>query len=565
MKTRSLWLLFILTTFVGTSCSKNEEKAAVDNEVLAVISGSGIDTQYISEDFAVAAVVHPGKILNSPLIKMLRDNGVPVEKALKEFTTQSGIEAGDIEQVIFMADRKTIFDLPNTLRGAAVVDGRTHPGIGVIVRFSAAVDEAKLMKKLPFQMRKENGKTYYDAKAPDDYLRGHFVDGKTFLLARKDLLPKMMAASGVSSPLTKVLGTANPDDDLMIAIPMESMKKMIDMGLQGAPPPVAQNADLFRSIDALVIAANLSGDSLLNIRLDLNDADSAKKMTAEVQKVLGVMKKEVESSKSSPPSLPSLVFEVLMPTIEELVNGISVEQTGKQVVIDMRSISLEKLKPQLEPAMKAVREEEKITARKNVLKQIGIAFHAYEGQFGAFPTASSANETKGKGLSWRVHLLPLLDQGKLYKQFHLKEPWDSDHNKKLMSKMPKIFEIPGRKNDGKTNIHVFTGKGTPFNGPKPIRISDITDGTSNTIMCVITGEDKADFWTKPGGITLTPGKNLWVLLGLYDSKRVLVVMMDGSVMNIDRSFDSRSIRWMILYNDGDPLRFPKKTQKKKRR
>jgi hypothetical protein len=55
-------------------------------------------------------------------------------------------------------------------------------------------------------------------------------------------------------------------------------------------------------------------------------------------------------------------------------------------------------------------------------------------------------DKKGKALlSWRVALLPYLDQNNLFNQFHLDEPWDSAHNKKLLSKMPKVFAPPGVK------------------------------------------------------------------------------------------------------------------------
>jgi len=617
MPIRIFGSMLILTSLVITGCSKSEENTSVDGEPVSVMTRSGIDTQYISEDFTVAAVIRPAKILNSPLVKMLSDEGVPVEDAFKDFTMRAGVNLRKIEQVIFLVDQKTILDLPNTFMGSGSSEGsgeatisppirrkvldqestadkkgnhppdrkkiddepcggetfndgnntniqrkspprRTTPGIGFIVRFSDAVNETELATKLLLKKRIKNGKTYYD-RSDDGSGSAHFVDNKTLLFATNGLLPKMMTAKDVSSPLTKLLSTANPDNDIMIVLPIESMKELIDAGLKDAPPPVAQNADLFRSIDALVIAANLSGDSLLNIRLDMNDADSAKKMTAEIQQGLGGMKEEVASSKSSPQSIPFLVLEELVSTIEELVNGISVEQTGKQVAIDMKSISLEKLKPRIEPAMKAVEEEKKLTESRNILKQIALAFHNHHDAFGALPTASSANETKGKGISWRVHLLPFLEQQELYRQFNMKEPWDSEHNKKLISKMPKIFEIPGRKNDGKTNIHVFTGEGTPFNGPKPIRFQDIADGTSNTILCVEASEDKAEFWTKPGGIELTPGKNPWILMGLHRSKRVLAAMMDGRVINF-KSYGSEVFRWVIQHNDGNPLNFPKKTK-----
>src|SRR5205823_10918869 len=56
-------------------------------------------------------------------------------------------------------------------------------------------------------------------------------------------------------------------------------------------------------------------------------------------------------------------------------------------------------------------------------------------------------------LSWRVHLLPFLEQDNLYKQFHLDEPWDSEHNKKLIARMPPVYRSSDKvAADGRTTF-----------------------------------------------------------------------------------------------------------------
>ena len=46
-------------------------------------------------------------------------------------------------------------------------------------------------------------------------------------------------------------------------------------------------------------------------------------------------------------------------------------------------------------------------------------------------------------LSWRVAILPFVEQEELYAQFKLDEPWDSDNNKKLIAKIQFILVRPG--------------------------------------------------------------------------------------------------------------------------
>ena len=53
-------------------------------------------------------------------------------------------------------------------------------------------------------------------------------------------------------------------------------------------------------------------------------------------------------------------------------------------------------------------------------------------------------------LSWRVAILPYLEESKLYDEFHLDEAWDSDHNIQLLSKMPPIYSCPNLTLDKQT-------------------------------------------------------------------------------------------------------------------
>ena len=167
---------------------------------------------------------------------------------------------------------------------------------------------------------------------------------------------------------------------------------------------------------------------------------------------------------------------------------------------------------------------------KNNLKQFALAMHNMHDVYGRFPDDDGLdNENKGN-LSWRVWMLPYLEQAPLFNQFHLDEPWDSDHNKTLIEKMPAIFESPGVTEKGRTSVHVFTGEGAPFAGESGPGFRNITDGTSNTIIMVLAGADKADVWTKPGGLDFDSDDPIKAL-GKVD-KQFLVGFMDGSVRSL---------------------------------
>ena len=81
----------------------------------------------------------------------------------------------------------------------------------------------------------------------------------------------------------------------------------------------------------------------------------------------------------------------------------------------------------------------------NNLHQIALAVINYtDSNNSTLPPAAICDKRGKPLLSWRVLILPYLEQDALFKEFKLDEPWDSEHNKKLLKKMPKVYAIPGR-------------------------------------------------------------------------------------------------------------------------
>src|SRR5579884_2292255 len=95
------------------------------------------------------------------------------------------------------------------------------------------------------------------------------------------------------------------------------------------------------------------------------------------------------------------------------------------------------------------------TRSSNRLRQIGIAMHNYNDTYGHLPTQAIYGKDGKPLLSWRVLILPFMEQGALYKQFHLDEPWDSAHNKELRGQMPKTYRLPDSKERTKTFYLAF--------------------------------------------------------------------------------------------------------------
>jgi RNA polymerase sigma factor (sigma-70 family) len=185
---------------------------------------------------------------------------------------------------------------------------------------------------------------------------------------------------------------------------------------------------------------------------------------------------------------------------------------------------------------------------QNNLKQIGIAMHNYHESFGALPAHAIYSKEGKPLLSWRVAILPYLDQDELYKEFHLDEPWDSEHNRKLLDKMPKVYGVKGNE----THYRVFVGKGAAFEGKEGTKFSTFTDGLSNTIL-MIEGPDTVP-WTKPDDYEYDPKKPLPKLgTGKPFKNGINVAIADESVRMLPNNIAEKTLRAAITRNGGENI------------
>lgn len=114
-----------------------------------------------------------------------------------------------------------------------------------------------------------------------------------------------------------------------------------------------------------------------------------------------------------------------------------------------------------------------------------MAVANYHDHFGCLPPAYIADENGRPMHSWRVLILPWLEQKSLYDQYRFDEPWDGPHNRLLADKMPAVFAFHDKTDHGGiTNYLRVVGPGTASPGATTISNKDITDGTDNTLLIV---------------------------------------------------------------------------------
>src|SRR5260370_1299916 len=179
--------------------------------------------------------------------------------------------------------------------------------------------------------------------------------------------------------------------------------------------------------------------------------------------------------------------------------------------------------------------------------------NSYQDTHGGLPTAVVYGNNGEPLLSWRVSLLPYIEQNELFKQFRLDEPWDSPHNNQLLPQMPVIYALPPRKMRllpaYHTVCHVFVGKGAAFEGRNGLRFpEDFPDGSSNTILLIEAG--KPALWTKPEDLVYDPDQPLPELTCIF-SDGFRIALGDGSSRWVPKGISETTLRAAITRNGGE--------------
>jgi hypothetical protein len=245
-----------------------------------------------------------------------------------------------------------------------------------------------------------------------------------------------------------------------------------------------------------------------------------------------------------------------LPKVADLVDVVTPKIEGRRLSLQIsdENGNLPKLLAALSAPLGSARNQAQRRTCVNNLKYLALSWHNYHDVHAHFPASASRDDDGKELLSWRVHVLPFLGQLPLYNEFHLDEPWDSEHNKKLIAKMPDAFACPGTdlKAAGKTTYLTTIGEHGLFRGDEGIRVRDIRDGTSNTIMIVDVAPEKAVVWTKPGDLEVDPEAPLRGLGGQHD-KVISAAFCDGSVHSLAQDIKPTTLKLLFNPDDGKPI------------
>ena len=188
---------------------------------------------------------------------------------------------------------------------------------------------------------------------------------------------------------------------------------------------------------------------------------------------------------------------------------------------------------------------------KYELKLIGAALYNYHEANGSFPPVVIRDDQGRPMHSWRVLLLPYMEEQKLYEQYDLSQPWDSPHNRALIDKMPDIYRCAklASAGAGVTPFVAVVGKEAAWTEGEARKLEDFADGRSNTVM-VVELPSKATTWTEPEDVPFSD------MVGTADGPQragttVNALFADGSVHGLPDDLLSGPLRGAFTRSAGD--------------
>jgi prepilin-type processing-associated H-X9-DG protein len=209
------------------------------------------------------------------------------------------------------------------------------------------------------------------------------------------------------------------------------------------------------------------------------------------------------------------------------------------------------------PAVQAAREAARRMSCTNNLKQIAVAMHNYHQANGSFPPAYFPDENGNPAHSWRVILLPYMEQKALYDYYDFDSPWNSPENQAVADAAIPFYGCPSdsRRSPFETNYMMIVGPGMLSDGPGSTTMRDISDGTSNTIM-IVEVSGTGVHWAEPrdldaGRLDFTIGREGGLAIGSRHPGCANVALCDGSVVTLAESTDPQIIRAMATIAGGE--------------
>jgi len=533
----------------GPSAALARQEAAKPKAAIV----SGFDLTYVPRNAVAFFAIRPGALQGQ---EGLEDAVGWLERAVWEKLSPLEVPTDRWEQILV---------IESSVEGAEKRPRRSGPPIHPSLIAWRAIE--------PFEAEQAIAEAIGDRVAPRTFLGRTYhqlgnstaifaPDDRTWIVGEEDALRELIASLNRPNASQPWVETIEPlaSGQLLVAFETPWLIQQFGDGRRRGPnDPMALLSPLFdRAYSYAFTLDALDGLSIDGVAWSGNEQGAARVGdTAEALRTLAdnsLQSIRTQIRASSP--VEAAEMGPLLDALESLIQDARIASEGTrtrlQAKVDLDPSRLARLTL---PPLQAARTASDRTQAMNHLKQIGLALHNYHDASGSFPPPVLYSEN-GTPYSWRVAILPFVEQSALYDQYNFSEPWDSPNNLKVLRQAPEVFNVPGS-NDDPTHADFFALVGShTLMGPVPeprrggesrpatpgMSLRDVLDGTSNTIAIV---EAKRPIpWTKPEDISyqrdlaFDPEQPLPAFGGFREGN-FLALFADGSVKVISQAIDPR--------------------------
>ncbi len=470
-------------------------------------------------------------------VNMERLRGSGLDQVLQE--VQAGAARNDVQAVILSANRMTgAFSAPESSQSLMMMGpGQPLPmDFFLRLQYPDSQAQAKALTQLMegFEEIDEGGKKRFKPTLDGPAnIRMIVVDATTIELGTLNYLNRPERL--VNTPTLNNVWKSMPDHAIRLAIDFDGARKFVDdvgkMLAEQAEPQFKPFVEMLAQMASLKLSVDATDKNLISLGIVGRDEEASEGLHVTLDGFLNMAKFMMGSQVAELKKESPQIGEVMMATLASL----RAVKIGNNVTVEIPRPA------GLEVAIKEGLEKARIAASEvhdsNRFRQAALAVHNYYDAYGRLPFNIAGDQFESAELSWRVRVLPYMEEMNLYEEVDKKSAWDNLANKAFSDRMPKLY---GRNSNSESDI-------CWIKPTKPISsLVDIVDGTANTIM----------FVQNPAGVPwmrkndLTVDETLALFEDLPAGKPVLVAMFDGSIRYLGAEVDQEQLRSLLEPADG---------------
>ncbi|MGL4514461.1 MAG: DUF1559 domain-containing protein [Lacipirellulaceae bacterium] len=523
-------------------------------------------TESLTPQSVAAVTIRPARIALSPVVKQL-----PVEVAQAACQKYLGVPLESIDRVTLVVEPPM-----GATPYYAVVAHLTQKG---------SLDALHAEVTAHIKRSELGGKLLLESTQP--MLPSLFMPNpRTLVVGPTAMIKKLekQAEPLKEGPLVAAMNAGyGAENDLHAAVVLEPLRPLMQMAVMGAqsqaPPETHKFFGALDLLNGVILTVDLSGTHDSALTLYAKTAEDADKLETLMDEGIALTRTKMFED-------PSGDFQKLKVSDDPVQQALAafMERSHKQQIETCRptrsgtkAFDLVRLKAGDDqrnavmsvgiigvvvalalPAVQAAREAARRNMSMNNMKQLILALHNYHDMNQTLPPQAICDAAGTPLLSWRVAMLPFIEQQELYGRFKLDEPWDSPNNLPLVQEMPAVFMEPSSPKhgpeDGKTHYLCPTGPSAFMTGEKQGRkFTDIKDGSSKTIAILQVGDDQAVEWTKPADLDVSNG---FPGIRSVHPMAFLAAWVDGHVSAVSQDTPAEVVAPLLTVDGGEVIDAP---------